>query len=173
MTTSMYQNSVPAFARALQNLAHVLDVGATHAREAGRNPDELLALRLVDDMLPLSRQVQIATDMAKNAVARLAGVDPVKIADDETTFDQLQARIARVIDYVRGFTAEQLDGSETRAIVVPSAAAGELHFSGQDYLSGFVLPNVYFHITMAYALLRQAGVPLGKRDYMGSVPKRD
>lgn len=173
MTISMYQSSAPIVVRALQNLSHVLEKGAAQLRDGGRDPDEMLGLRIVDDMLPLSRQVQIATDMAKNGVARLAGVDPIRIADDETSYEQLQARIARVIAYVRGFTAEQVDGSESRRIVVPSTAAGELLFDGQDYLLGFVLPNLYFHITVAYTLLRQAGVPIGKLDYMGVGAKRD
>jgi hypothetical protein len=166
MAISMYQASVPVFVRALRNLSHVLDKGASHAMAHGRDPDALLGLRLVEDMLPLARQVQIATDMAKNGAARLAGVDPMKVPDDETTIDALQARILRVVDYAKGFGADQVDGSEDRRIVVPSSAAGELVFTGQEYLLGFVLPNLYFHSTMTYALLRREGVPLGKLDFM-------
>jgi len=173
MTISMHQSSVPVLVRALQNLASVLEKGAAHVRDAGGHADDLLGLRLVDDMLPLSRQVQIATDMAKNGAARLAGVDPIKVPDDETTYDHLQARIARVIAYVAGFTPAQIDGSESRTIVVPASAAGELTFDGQAYLLGFVVPNLYFHSTVAYALLRQAGVPIGKLDFMGVGAKRD
>jgi hypothetical protein len=166
MAISMYQASVPVFVRALRNLAHVLDKGAAHARDRGDDPDALLALRMAEDMLPLSRQVQIATDMAKNGAARLAGADPMKVPDEETTMDALQARILRVVDYVKGFGADQVDGSEDRRIVVPTSAAGELVMTGQEYLLGFVLPNLYFHSTMTYALLRREGVPLGKMDFM-------
>ena len=171
MTITMYQASVPVLARAMRNLAHVLEVGATHMRAEGLDVDSILELRLVEDMLPLVRQVQIATDMAKNGAARLAGEVPEAIADDETTYAQLQARIARVIEICTGFEPAQIDGSESRVIVLPRTAAGELTFDGTTYLTAFVMPNLYFHITMTYALLRQAGVPLGKLDFAG-MPKR-
>lgn len=166
MTISMYKASIPGFVQFLRNLSHVLEKGATHARERGDDPDALLGLRVIDDMLPLSRQVQIATDMARNGASRLAGVDLLAIPDEETTIDQLQARIARVIDYLRAFTPEQIDGSEQREIVL-QLPTGEMRFDGQGYLLGFVLPNLYFHVTMTYALLRGHGVPLGKLDYFG------
>lgn len=168
MTMSMYGASIPLFVRAMRNLAHVLDVGATHVQAQGGTADSLLDLRLVADMLPLSRQVQIATDMAKNGAARLAGEVPVAIADDETTYAQLQARIARVIGICEGFDADRIDGSESRSITLKTTAAGEMTFDGASYLTTFVLPNLYFHITMTYAVLRMAGVPLGKLDYTGA-----
>ena len=167
MTLSMYQASIPALVRAMHNLVHLLDVGAAHLEAQGTSVDAMLELRLVDGMLPLSRQVQIATDMAKNGAARLVGETPVAIADDETTRAQLQARIARVIEICEGFPADRFDGSESRVIHLPRTAAGELTFDGSTYLTVFVLPNLYFHVTMTYALLRQAGVPLGKLDYTG------
>jgi uncharacterized protein len=126
----------------------------------------MLQSRLIADMLPLVKQVQIATDMAKNGAARLAGVDPLKFEDNETTFDELYARIDRAVDYIKSFKAEQIDGSETRAVTVPSRS-GDTHFEGQAYLLHFVLPNLFFHSTMAYAILRKAGANIGKMDFIG------
>lgn len=165
MAISLYQASVPAFQRALRNLGHVLSKGAAHARERGVEPDTLLGLRLVDDMLPLSRQVQIACDLAKNGAARLAGMEPPMMADDETTIEQLQARIERVQALLRDIDASAIDGAEGREIVL-NMRTGEMRFNGQDYLTTFVLPNLYFHVTMTYALLRREGAPLGKIDYI-------
>jgi hypothetical protein len=166
MSITMYQTCVPVLVRALTNLSAVLAKGAAHAAERNIAPEVLLNTRITPDMFPLIRQVQIATDMAKGAGARLAGVEPPKLEDNETTFDELHARIARVIDILQSFTPEQIDGSEDRAIVLKTRT-GELHLSGQDYLLGFVLPNVYFHCTTAYAILRGVGVVLGKSDFMG------
>ena len=165
MTISLYQASVPVFDRALRNLRHVLEKGAAHARERGIDPDSLLQLRLIDDMLPLSRQVQIACDMAKNGASRLAGQEPVAIADDEATIAQLVARIERTREIVAGFDAAQIDGQEAREIVL-AMRTGELRFNGLDYLRTFVLPNLYFPATMTYALLRREGAPLGKTDFI-------
>lgn len=165
MAISLYQASVPAFERALRNLRHVIDKGAAHARERGVEPDALLGLRLVDDMLPFSRQVQIACDMAKNGASRLAGMEPPVMPDEETTLDQLRDRIDRVLALLRGIDPAAIDGAEGRPIVL-NLRSGEMHFNGQDYLTTFVLPNLYFHVTMAYALLRREGAPLGKMDYI-------
>lgn len=165
MTISLYQASVPVFERALRNLRHILEKGAAHARERGVDPDALLELRLVEDMLPLSRQVQIACDMAKNGASRLAGAEPEAIPDEETTLEQLYARIDRTLDIVRGFDAARIDGQEGREIHL-KMRSGELRFDGQTYLLTFVLPNLYFHVTTAYALLRREGAPLGKTDYI-------
>ena len=168
MSLSMYQASVPVFARALSNLKHVLQKGEAHAAEKGYAPDVLLQSRLFPDMLPLVRQVQIATDMCKNGIARLAGVDPVPFPDEEKTFAELVARIDRALEVVQSFTPAQIDGSEGRPVSFMTRANGEMKFDGQSYLLGFVLPNLYFHSTVTYALLRQAGVPLGKVDFIGS-----
>ncbi|AXK72088.1 DUF1993 domain-containing protein [Lysobacter sp. TY2-98] len=165
MAISLYQASVPVFVRALHNLRHILEKGAAHARQRGVDPDSLLQLRLIDDMLPLSRQVQIACDMAKNGAARLAGQEPMPLADEEATLDQLYARIARTIELVEAVEAGKVDGSEGREIVL-KMRSGEMRFNGQDYLLKFVLPNLYFHVTTTYALLRREGAPLGKMDFI-------
>ena len=168
MTLSMYQASAPVFLRALHNLRDVLQKGEAHAIDKGYDPAVLLQTRLAPDMFPLVRQVQIATDMAKNGCARLAGVDPMKFEDDETTFAQLYARIDRAIDYIGTFQPGQLDGSETRAVSFMTRNNGELKFDGQSYLLHFVLPNLFFHSTAAYAILRESGVGLGKNDFLGA-----
>lgn len=166
MTLSMYQASVPVFLRALSNLSHILKKGEAHASAKGVTPEVMLQTRLIPDMLPLVKQVQIATDMAKNACARLAGVDPLKIEDNETTFEQLHARLERVIDYIKSYKPEQIDGSETRPIEIKSRT-GDIHFEGEIYLLHYVIPNVFFHCTTAYAILRSTGTELGKSDFLG------
>lgn len=170
MTISLYQASAPVFLRALSNLRHVLEMGEAHATAKNVAPAVLLNTRLIPDMLPLLNQVQIATDLAKNGCARLAGVDPLKFNDDESSFSQLYARIDRAVEYIKTFAPEQIDGGETRTVTITTRAAGELKFDGQGYLLYFALPNLYFHVTTAYAILRQAGVALGKRDFMGPLP---
>lgn len=167
MTLSMYQAAVPVTARALQNLSAVLGKGAEHAKAKSISDETLLQTRLIADMLPLVKQIQIATDMAKNGMARLAGVEPLKFEDDETTVEQLQARVARAIEYIQSFTAEQIDGSEARPIQMKTRT-GELNFTGQDYLLNFVLPNLFFHSTAAYAILRETGAEIGKWDFLGA-----
>ncbi|MDB6163016.1 MAG: hypothetical protein JWL98_448 [Xanthomonadaceae bacterium] len=166
MSITMYQASVPVFVRALTNLRAVLQKGEAFAVEKGFAPEVLLQTRLIADMLPLSRQVQIAADMAKNGSYRLAGLEPPKIEDDETTFAQLYSRLERTIELLNQLTAQQIDGSETRDITL-KMRTGELQFKGQAYLLDFVLPNLFFHATTTYAILREAGVPIGKMDYMG------
>jgi hypothetical protein len=166
MTISMYAVSVPVFRRTLTALSGILKKGADFAAARKIEPAVLLSARLAPDMYPLTRQVQIVSDHAKSATARLAGVEVPSWADDETSFEQLQARIARTLDYIGGFTAAQIDGSETRSVSLPMRS-GSLNFTGQDYLLGFVLPNLYFHCTTAYAILRHNGVEVGKRDFLG------
>ncbi len=168
MNLSMHQASVPVFLRALDNLRGVLAKGEAHASDKGFEPGALLQTRLAPDMFPLLKQVQIATDLAKNGAARLAGVEPLKFEDDETTFAQLYARIDRAVDYIGAFTAEQVDGSESRTITISTRSNGELKFDGQSYLLHFILPNLFFHSTTAYAILRQSGVALGKLDFIGA-----
>ncbi len=167
MTISMYQASVPVFLRTLANLKHVLQLGEAHAATRDFDPALLVQARLTADMLPLVRQVQIACDMAMRGCARLAGIEPESVADDETDFAGLQARIDRASDHVRTYAADQIDGSEDREIVLKMRNDVELRFSGQDFLLYFVLPNLFFHCTTAYAILRQSGVALGKMDFMG------
>ena len=166
MTLSMYQASVPVFVRALGNLRHVLQTGEAFAADKGIAPDVLLHTRLIPDMLPLLQQVQIAADTAARGSARLAGVEPRSFPDEETTFAQLYARIDGALEYIGGFTPAQIDGSETRAITLP-LRSGELQFDGQSYLLHYLLPNLFFHTTTAYDILRQAGAPLGKADFLG------
>ncbi|UPG86243.1 DUF1993 domain-containing protein [Luteibacter aegosomatis] len=166
MSLSMYQASVPVLVRALKALSGVLQKGADFARERNIAPDVLLNTRVIADMFPLARQVQIATDMAKGAAYRLAGQDVPSMADDETTFEQLQERIAKVIGMIEGIEPGRIDGSEAREIVL-KMRSGERRFAGQEYLFGYVLPNVYFHATTTYAILRGEGVPLGKADFIG------
>lgn len=166
MTISMYQASVPSFIRALNNLAAVLEKGAAYAESKKIEPTVLVGSRLYPDMFALGRQVQIATDMVKGAAARLAGLESPIYADTESTFVELQARIAKTIEYLQGFKAEQIDGSENRAIALVNRF-GTLNFTGQDYLLAFVLPNLYFHAATAYNILRHCGVELGKQDFLG------
>lgn len=169
---SMYSASVPGLINALRALAHVLRLGEAHAKREGIEPDSLLQLRLIEDMYPLVRQVQIATDMAKNGASRLAGIEPPAFADDETTMAQLHARIERALAHLQTITPAQLDGSESRTITI-RVGQGERSFDGHDYLLGFVLPNLYFHLTTTYGLLRRAGVPLGKPDFFGAASPAD
>ena len=162
----MYRASVPVFTRALRNLAGILRKGEAFAAARKIEPSVLLSYRLAPDMFTLARQVQIATDMAKGCVARLAGVDAPVFADDETTFAQLIARIERCLAYLETFEAAQVDGTEQKPVTL-KMRAGELKFEGLPYLLEFATPNVYFHCTTAYAILRHCGVELGKQDFIG------
>jgi hypothetical protein len=167
MTISMYTASVPLFRRSLGALSAVLGKGAAFAEAKKIDPAVLLQSRLAPDMFPLARQVQIASDTAKGCVARLAGAEVPSFPDTEASFAELQDRLARTLAVVAGFTPAQIDGSEDKEIVL-KFRTGEQRFTGLDYLSFFVLPNVYFHCTTAYAILRHNGVEIGKRDYLGS-----
>ena len=167
MTLSMHQASIPVFLRALDNLRHVLQKGEAFALDKQIEPELLLQQRLIVDMLPLVRQVQIATDLAKNGAFRLAGLEPPKFDDTETTFAQLYARIDRAIAIIGELAPQQIDASEARPITL-KMPNGELNFDGQSYLLHFSIPNLFFHCTTTYAILREAGVPLGKMDFMGA-----
>ena len=170
MKISVHAMSVDLLANALANLSHVLAKGEAHALARKYDPALLLAARLAPDMLPLTRQVQIASDAGKFGVARLAGIEAPKFEDTEQTFEQLQARIARTIDFIKGVPASSLEGSEDRLIKVP-ARDRTLEFKGLDYLVRFVIPNALFHVTTAYAILRHGGVEIGKTDFLvGSGP---
>jgi len=166
MAFTIYDASVPPLAFMLENLGHVLKLGEAHARENGIEPKEYLEARLAPDMFHLTRQVQVATDLAKGCGARLAGVEVPKYEDTEASFGDLQARLAKTVAFLKGLDRKGFDGAEDRAVTLKFPNA-EFHFNGRDYLSNFSLPNVYFHITAAYAILRHKGVPLGKQDYMG------
>ncbi len=167
MTISMYEASVPVLRRALTALSGVLDKGAAFAEAKKINPAVLLQSRLAPDMHPLLRQVQMVSDQAKGGIARLADVAVPKYVDDETTFPQLHERLSRTLDFVGSFQPRQIDGSEGREVTLPGRT-GDINFNGQDYLLGFVLPNVLFHCTTAYLILRHNGVDLGKRDFLGA-----
>jgi len=168
MSFTIYQASVPVFLRALGNLRAVLQKGEAFAADKGIEPSVLLNSRLIADMYPLTKQVQIATDMAVRGTSRLAGTEPPSFPDTETDFAGLYARIDRALDVVRGISAAQLDGSEDRAIDVPRRGRDPLRMDGQSYLLHFILPNLFFHSTTAYAILRVAGVALGKDDFIGA-----
>ena len=167
MKVSMHALSVELFTNALGNLALILDKAAANAAQRKFDPAVLLAARLAPDMLPFTRQIQIAGDIAKNSVARLAAQEPPRFEDNETTIEQLRARIARTIDFLKSVPASALEGSETRDIKVP---AGErtLEFKGLDYLQRWAIPNVFFHVVTAYDILRHNGVELGKRDFLNA-----
>ena len=162
----MFEAAVQPLARSLRNLAAILAKAAAHAEARGIDPAVLLQARLYPDMFPLVRQVQIATDIARRGLARLAGVESSSMEDNEAGFDDLIGRIETTLTSLEGFTPEQIDGTETKAIELP--IRGEtLRFNGQSFLLFFVLPNVYFHVTTAYDILRHNGVELGKRDFLG------
>ncbi|MDE1181110.1 DUF1993 family protein [Paraburkholderia sp.] len=166
MSISMYQASVPALVRGLTALQAILGKAEAHAAEKQVDPSVFTSARLFPDMLPLTRQIYIATDTAKGCAARLAGVEPPKYDDVETTFDELTARLQKTIDYLKSLDAAQIDGSEEREIVL-KMRSGPIEFTGASYLLTFVLPNFYFHVTTAYDILRHNGVELGKLDYLG------
>jgi hypothetical protein len=166
MTISMYQASVPVFVRGLTNLTHVLQKGEAHAKDKGQNPDNLLQQRLIFDMLPLVKQIQIGCDTAARSTARMAGVEPKSFPDNETTLAQAHARIQATIDYLKTFKPEQLDGGEERK-VIHKTRSGETTFTGINYLREYALPNFFFPMATAYGILRVAGTPIGKRDYLG------
>ncbi len=168
MTVSMFQLSVPAFVRMLNQLDAMLDKAAAHAAAKKIDPLVLTGARLAPDMFPLSRQIMIACDFCKGAVSRLAGKDVPSWPDTDTTFPELKARIAKTLEHVKSFEAGGIDGSETRQIKI-KAGTREMEFQGRDYLTYFVLPNLYFHSTAAYAILRHNGLELGKSDFMGSL----
>ncbi|TBO30460.1 DUF1993 domain-containing protein [Aquabacterium lacunae] len=162
----MYQAFVPGVSNTLQALSQVLAKGAAHCEARKIDPSAFLQSRLFPDMFPLVKQVQIACDMAKGGVARLAGFDNPKFDDNETTFAELQVRIERTLAFIRSVSPEQIDGSEGKVITL-TLPSRTLEFTGQQYLTTFVIPNVYFHATTAYNLLRQGGVEVGKRDFLG------
>ncbi|WP_031438769.1 DUF1993 domain-containing protein [Methylobacter tundripaludum] len=166
MSLTMYQASIPVFVRMLDNLSGILDKAAAHAEARKIDPAIFINARLAPDMFPLSRQVQIATDMVKGCAARLAGIEVPSYEDNETTFSELQARIAKTKAFIESVSASQVDGSEERKITLKFGSK-ELSFLGQAYLLDFVLPNVHFHLTTTYAILRHNGVEIGKKDYTG------
>ena len=167
MPFSMSQASLPVFEIGLNALSGVLDKAAAHAAAKKVDPAVLLGWRLAPDMFALTRQVQIATDMVKAAAARLSGTEIPKYEDNETTIAQMKARIASVLAFANSIDVAKFTGSEDRDIVVPQRS-GDRRFKGLNYLRDYVLPNLYFHVTMTYAILRHNGVELGKNDFIGA-----
>jgi hypothetical protein len=168
MPVSMHRASVPVFVRALKVLATLLEKGEAHAKAHGLDPNDLVTARLTDDMLPLSAQIQRASDASKGAVARLTGVDAPAMPDEEASFAQLQKRVADTLAYIQSVDPKAFEGSEERTVELklPSAT---LTFTGEDYLLTFALPNFFFHVVTAYDVLRHKGVQIGKLDYMGPI----
>lgn len=168
MATELYDLTVPVFARGLRALAVVLEKGAAFAAERGIDPATLTQARLIEDMAPLTAQVQRASDAAKFSVIRISGRDDVSFPDEELTFPELQERVAKTIALLESISRDEMDGREDIDVVLKTPR-GEFPFTGRSYVLGFALPNFYFHVTIAYALLRQAGVQVGKLDYLGGL----
>jgi len=168
MQISMYDISVPVLTLALGNLKHIVGKGAAHCSEQGIDESVVINTRLYPDMLPFSKQIQIATDISKGCVSRLSGTDAPVFEDDEATFDALSGRCDTTLTFVNGFSADQINGTEEKECVLKLPSV-ELKFNGFDYVSKFVVPNVQFHIATAYGILRNNGVVLGKADFLGPI----
>jgi uncharacterized protein len=168
MAISLYDFSIPVLTHGLTNLSAILDKAAAHAAEKKFDSIVLAQARLFPDMHPLTRQVQIACDTAKGAAARLAGIEPPKHEDTETTVADLKARIAKTLDFLKTVTADQLKDAESRPIEL-KFPSGSWKFTAVNYVTDFVLPNFYFHVGMVYALLRKNGIVVGKSDYLGPI----
>jgi len=167
MSLSMYDASVPVLVRGLTNLSAILDKALASAEARNIDPAVLVSARLAPDMNPFSAQIQTASDSAKGAGARLTGTEAPSFPDTETTFPELQARIKKTIDYLQSLKPEQFEGADTREVTL-KFPNGEMKFTGQAFLFSFVLPNFFFHLTTAYAILRHNGVEIGKMDFLGA-----
>ena len=168
MSISMHAASAPIFMRQLTALLAWLDKAQAHAEARKFDTANYLGLRLAPDMLPLARQVQIISDGVKGWMARLAGLEVPKWDDTEASLDDLRARIRRTMDYVQSFTPAQIDGTEAKEILLPTRQGDPLRMTGEAFVKHFALPNFFFHVTTTYALLRHAGVELGKKDFLGA-----
>lgn len=166
MTISMYSASVPVFRNMLGNLSHFLDKAQAHAEAKKFDPAVLIEYRLAPDMLPFKRQVQIACDASKNGLARLSGVEAPKFEDNENTLPELKERIRKTIDYLDSVPRSSVDGCEDKEITFPVGREATRTMKGEAYLLNWALPNLFFHVTTAYAILRHNGVELGKSDYL-------
>ncbi len=167
MTLSMYKAGIPPMIRSLNNLVDILEKGAAHAEAKKIEPQVLIGSRLYPDMFPLSRQVQIASDISRRGAAKLAGVEAPVMEDNETSFPELIDRLKQTVAYLETLSPEQIDGAEDKTIEL-EMRGNTLTFEGQPFLLYFVLPNVYFHVTTAYDILRHCGVEIGKGDYLGA-----
>ena len=168
MTLSLYTASIPVFTQMLNSLSDLLHKSEAHAMAKSIEPNALLQARLFPDMFPLIRQVQIAADFARGVSARLAGVEVPKFEDDQQSFADLQTLLSKTLDFIGSFSPEHLDGNEEREIITRPGTPKEKRFNGQAYLLSYGLPQFFFHVTTAYAILRHNGVEVGKRDYMGN-----
>jgi uncharacterized protein len=166
---SLYSASIPVFVQMLRALENVLKKAEAHAETRKIAPDVMLGLRLSPDMFSLTRQVQVACDFAKNTSGRLAGVELPKFPDEEKTFAELYERIGKTLAFVDGLSAASFDGAESRTVEFP-VAGKPCTMAGGQYLNGFALPNFYFHVSAAYMILRENGIVLNKRDFLGTVP---
>jgi len=170
MSSSMSQSSLPVFEIGLNALSGLLDKAEAFALAKKVDPTVLTTWRLAPDMFPLIRQVQIATDQAKNGCSRLAGIEPPRYEDNETTIAELKVRLAKTVAFLETLNSEQIDASAEREITFPLGPNNKGRMRGDLYLSHFVLPNFYFHLTVAYAILRRCGVEIGKADFIGTIP---
>jgi len=169
---SMSKASIPVFEIGLNALTGLLDKAQAFAAAKKIEPSVLLQTRLAPDMFPLARQVQIVCDQAKNGSARLAGVEPPRFEDNETTIEQFKERVAKTLAYVKTIDAKPIDACGDRDITFPLGPTNKGHMKGADYLNHFVLPNFYFHLSAAYAILRHCGIDVGKRDFLGAIPMK-
>jgi hypothetical protein len=169
MSLSIHEGSVPVLARVLSNVAGIVEKGRLHAESEKIDPAVLLGMRLYPNMFAFTRQVQVVSDTAKGCVARLASVEAPKYPDTETSFAELKERLEKTLAFVNGFKPRQLDGADGRPVVLKFPNSTLNFNSGWDYLLSFALPNLYFHSSMAYAILRHGGVKLGKSDYLGNI----
>lgn len=170
MAFTMSQASLPVFELGLDALTAVLDKGAAHMAAKKADVSVMLGWRLAPDMFALTRQVLIVCDQAKNGMARLAGVEPPKFEDTETTLDEVKARIAKTLAFIRTLDRAAIDGASEREITFPLGGTNKGRMKGADYLNHFVLPNFYFHLATAYAIVRSCGADVGKRDFLGAIP---
>ena len=166
MSFTIYDASIPPMTRMIENLLKIIDKAVTQSKQKDMAPDSLLDERLAPDMFPFTRQIQTVSDAAKGCAARLAGITPPSMPDTETTMAELQARLSKTVDFLKSVNASQLAGAEDREIVI-KFPQGEMKFTGRDYLTNFALPNFFFHVTTAYAILRHKGFEIGKMDFLG------
>jgi hypothetical protein len=170
MSLSLYDASIPTFLHSLRALKAILEKAVAHAEARKFDPNVFLSMRLYPDMLPFARQIQIASDSAKGAAARLSGTEPPKFEDNETTMADLIARVSKTIDYLEGFKPEQFEGDDNRTISIKTPRVS-LNFTAVNFVRHWALANFFFHMTTAYALLRHGGVEIGKQDFLGPVPQ--
>jgi hypothetical protein len=167
---SIYNATIPVFEQLLNALSSIIDKAKAHAEGRKIDPAALTVARLRPDMFPFVKQVQVACDWAKNTGARLAGLEPPKFEDNETTFEELKARITKTLDYLRSLKRQDIDAGAERVVVFPMGPGNKMKMKGSDYAFHLALPNFYFHVTTAYGILRHSGLEIGKRDFMGVPP---